>query len=163
MPPDGAVIPRPAFSQRLRGKVFRVVVDQVRGHRSFRQPQASDVMDFIGFFFRRQLPPSVYQFTRIAKLFQPPTPGAPLRRLHGSSRFRVAEKGPWGKSRGPEQQYQLTDLDKADALVGLNSKQTQLDASESLFCAKIAFTFVSPLDKSNRTVFTRNRSVEQTC
>lgn len=85
-------------------------------------------MAFLGFFFRRQLPPSVYQFTRLAKLLQTPIPGAPLRRLRGSSRLRVAEKGPWGKSRGAEQQYQLTDLDKADALVGPGSN-TQLAPS----------------------------------
>ncbi len=78
-------------------------------------------MAFLSLFLRRQLPPAVSHFARIVKLVRPPCAGAPLRRLHGSSRLRVGEKGPWGKSRGPElqqQQYQLTDLDKADALVG---------------------------------------------
>lgn len=118
VPPGGSVISQLAFSQRLCGKVFRVVVDQVRVHGSPREPQAREVMAFLGFFFRRQLPPSVCHFARITKLFQPPLLEAPLRRLHGPSRLRVAEKGPSGNIRAPEQQYQLTDLDKADALVG---------------------------------------------
>uniref|UniRef100_H3CQP1 Transmembrane protein 160 n=1 Tax=Tetraodon nigroviridis TaxID=99883 RepID=H3CQP1_TETNG len=67
---------------------------------------------------------SGYHFARITKLFQPPTPGAPPRRLHGSSRLRGAEKGPWGKSQGPEQHYPLTDLDKADALMLRKSHET---------------------------------------
>ncbi|KAG8002001.1 hypothetical protein GBF38_012314 [Nibea albiflora] len=76
-------------------------------------------MAFLSLFMRRQLSPAVSHFARIAKLVRPPCAGAPLRRLHGSARLRVAEKGPWGKSRGPEQQYQLTYLDKADALVAV--------------------------------------------
>lgn len=78
-----------------------------------------DVMAFLSLFMRRQLPPAASHFARIVKLVRPPCAGAPLRKLHGASRLRVGEKGPWGKSRGPEQQYQFTDLDKADALVGL--------------------------------------------
>nr|XP_046245709.1 transmembrane protein 160 [Scatophagus argus] len=86
-------------------------------------------MAFLSLFMRRQLLPSVCHFARIVKLVRPPSAGAPLRRLHGSSRLRVVEKGPWGKSRGPEQQqqqqqYHLTDLDKADALMLRKSHET---------------------------------------
>ncbi|KAM9359367.1 transmembrane protein 160 [Symphorus nematophorus] len=78
-------------------------------------------MAFLSLFMRRQLPPAVAHFARIVKLL----PRPPLvRRLHGSARLRVGEKGPWGKSRGPEQQYQLTDLDKADALMLRKSHET---------------------------------------
>lgn len=76
------------------------------------------MMAFLSLFLRRQLPPAASHFARIVKPARPRCAGAPLKRLHGSSRLRVVEKGPWGKSRGPEQQYQLSDLDKADALVG---------------------------------------------
>lgn len=150
VPRDGAVIPRHAFSQRLGRQIFRVVVDQVKVHRSYGQPAARDVMAFLGFFFRRQLSPSVYHFARITKSFRPPTPGAPLRRLHGSSRLRVTEKGPWGKSRGPEQQYQPTDLDKADALVGLHGELSSV--------ARVPFTptllsFAFPLYTTATTQF----------
>lgn len=81
-------------------------------------------MAFLSVFMRRQLPQAVSYFARTVKLVRPPCAGAPLRRLHGSSRLRVGEKGPWGKSRGPEQQYQLTDLDKADALMLRKSHET---------------------------------------
>ncbi|XP_073336300.1 transmembrane protein 160 [Pagrus major] len=81
-------------------------------------------MAFLSLFLRRQLPPALSHFARIVKPARPPCAGAPLRRLHGSSRLRVVEKGPWGKSRGPEQQYQLTDLDKADALMLRKSHET---------------------------------------
>uniref|UniRef100_UPI0037E7995F transmembrane protein 160 n=1 Tax=Semicossyphus pulcher TaxID=241346 RepID=UPI0037E7995F len=87
-------------------------------------------MAFLSLFLRRQLPPAVCHFARTVKLVRPPCAGAPLRRrLHGSSRLRLGEKGPWGKSRGPEQQqqqqqYQLTDLDKADALMLRKSHET---------------------------------------
>ena len=83
------------------------------------------MMASLGLFLRRQLPPALAHYARVVKLRRrPPCAGAPLlwlRRLHGPSRLRNVEKGPWGKSRGPElqqQQYPLTDLDKADALVG---------------------------------------------
>lgn len=81
-------------------------------------------MAFLSVFMRRQLPQAVSYFARTVTLLRPPGAGAPLRRLHGSSRQRVGEKGPWGKSRGPEQQYQLTDLDKADALMLRKSHET---------------------------------------
>ncbi|XP_059186639.1 transmembrane protein 160 [Centropristis striata] len=82
-------------------------------------------MAFLSLFLRRQLPPGLAHFTRTVRLVgRPPSAGAPLRRLHGSSRLRVAEKGPWGKSRPPEQQYQLTDLDKADAMMLRKSHET---------------------------------------
>lgn len=81
-------------------------------------------MAFLSLFMRRQLPPAASHFARIVKLVRPPCAGAPLRRLHGASRLRLGEKGPWGKSRGPEQQYQFTDLDKADALMLRKSHET---------------------------------------
>ncbi|XP_036942301.1 transmembrane protein 160 [Acanthopagrus latus] len=81
-------------------------------------------MAFLSLFLRRQLLPAAFHFARIAKPARPRCAGAPLRRLHGSSRLRVVEKGPWGKSRGPEQQYQLSDLDKADALMLRKSHET---------------------------------------
>ncbi|XP_043976607.1 transmembrane protein 160 isoform X2 [Gambusia affinis] len=77
---------------------------------------------------RRQLPQAVSYFARAVELGRPGCGGVPLRRLHGSARQRVGEKGPWGKSqRGPEQplqQYHLTDLDKADALMLRKSHET---------------------------------------
>lgn len=74
---------------------------------------------------RRQLPQAVCHYARLVKQVRPPSAGATLRRLHGSARQRVADKAPWGKSRGPEQQqYQLTDLDKADALMLRKSHET---------------------------------------
>ncbi|XP_071353033.1 transmembrane protein 160 [Trachinotus anak] len=82
-------------------------------------------MAFLSLFMRRQLPQAVSHFARVVKLVRPPCAGAPLRRLHGSARLRHGEKGPWGKSRGPEpQQYQFTDLDKADALMLRKSHET---------------------------------------
>lgn len=79
-------------------------------------------MALLSLFMRRQLPQAVCHYARLVRQIRPPAAGAALRRLHGSARQRVGEKGPWGKSRGPEQQqlqqqHQLTDLDKADALV----------------------------------------------
>ncbi|XP_035535932.1 transmembrane protein 160 [Morone saxatilis] len=81
-------------------------------------------MAFLSLFMRRQLTPAVSHFVRTVKLVRPPCARAPLRRLHGSARLRLGEKGPWGKSRAPEQQYQLTDLDKADALMLRKSHET---------------------------------------
>ncbi|XP_070685733.1 transmembrane protein 160 [Pempheris klunzingeri] len=84
-------------------------------------------MAFLTLFVRRQLPPAVSHFlARTVKLARPPAAGAPLRKLHGSSRLRLGETGPWGKSRGPEQQqyHQLSDLDKADALILRKSHET---------------------------------------
>ncbi|XP_010727906.2 transmembrane protein 160 [Larimichthys crocea] len=118
----------------LPRRVFRAVVDQVRVHRAcggrvlLSAPTLAatrDVMAFLSWFMRRQLSPALSHFARTVKLVRPPCAGAPLRRLHGSARLRVAEKGgPWGKTRGPEQQYQLTDLDKADALMLRKSHET---------------------------------------
>ncbi|XP_031716368.1 transmembrane protein 160 isoform X3 [Anarrhichthys ocellatus] len=81
-------------------------------------------MAFWSVFMRRHLPPALSHFARTVTLVRPPA--APLRRLHGSSRLRLGEKDPWGKIRGPEQQqqYQLSDLDKADALMLRKSHET---------------------------------------
>ncbi|XP_075997505.1 transmembrane protein 160 [Genypterus blacodes] len=86
-------------------------------------------MAFLGLFMRRQLPRAVAHLARAAKLARAPCAAAPLRRLNGSARLRHGEKGAWGKSRGPEQQqqlqqYPLTDLDKADALMLRKSHET---------------------------------------
>ncbi|XP_074498180.1 transmembrane protein 160 [Sebastes fasciatus] len=84
-------------------------------------------MAFLTLFMRRQLPPAVSHFARtLVKLSRPPCSGAPLRRrLHGSTRLRLAEKGPWGKNQQQlQQQYPLTDLDKADALMLRKSHET---------------------------------------
>ncbi|XP_075892241.1 transmembrane protein 160 [Nelusetta ayraudi] len=81
-------------------------------------------MALLSLVIGRQLPRSVSHFARTLKLFRPPWAGAPLRRLHGSARQRVVEKGPWGKSRLPEQPYQLTELDKADAMMLRKSHET---------------------------------------
>lgn len=76
-------------------------------------------MAFFNIFIRRQWPQVVSHLARVVKLTRPP-----LRRLQGSVRLRQ-EKGPWSKSRAPEQQhYQLTDLDKADALMLRKSHET---------------------------------------
>ncbi|KAM9853814.1 transmembrane protein 160 [Aulostomus maculatus] len=68
---------------------------------------------------RRHLPLAVSQLVRGLSRFWPPSG-----RLHTTARLRVSEKGPWGKNRVPEQQYQLTDLDKADALMLRKSHET---------------------------------------
>ncbi|XP_035010996.2 transmembrane protein 160 [Hippoglossus stenolepis] len=89
-------------------------------------------MASLGLFLRRQLPQALAHYARVVKLRRrSPCAGAPplllLRRLHGPGRLRNVEKGPWGKSRGPElqqQQYPLTDLDKADALMLRKSHET---------------------------------------
>ncbi|XP_071768248.2 transmembrane protein 160 [Centroberyx gerrardi] len=88
-------------------------------------------MASLSLFMRRQLPQVVSQFARVVKLVRPADGSAPARRLHGSARLRVGEKGQWGKSRGPEQQqqqqqqhYQLSDLDRADALMLRKSHET---------------------------------------
>ncbi|KAM9317604.1 transmembrane protein 160 [Pholidichthys leucotaenia] len=85
-------------------------------------------MAFLNLFMRRQLPQAMCHFARLVEkqLRSPTTVALPRRRLHGSGRLRVAEKGPWGKSRGPEphQQYTLSDLDKADALMLRKSHET---------------------------------------
>lgn len=76
-------------------------------------------MAFLTLFLRRQWPQVVSQCLRAVK-----SPCVPLRRLHGSARLRQ-DKGPWNRSRSPEQQhYQLTDLDKADALMLRKSHET---------------------------------------
>ncbi|XP_020495001.1 transmembrane protein 160 [Labrus bergylta] len=85
-------------------------------------------MAFMSLFMRRQLPQAVCYFARRVRLVRPPCAGPLLRRrLHGSSRQQLGEKGPWGKIRGPEQQqqqYQFADLDKADALMLRKSHET---------------------------------------
>ncbi|XP_054650110.1 transmembrane protein 160 [Dunckerocampus dactyliophorus] len=84
-------------------------------------------MAFLRLFMRRQLPMAAFQLSRVGKLLLRPPSGG----LHGTARWRIGDKGPWGKSqsRGPEQpqQYQhqqLTDLDRADALILRKSHET---------------------------------------
>ncbi|XP_077398183.1 transmembrane protein 160 [Festucalex cinctus] len=80
-------------------------------------------MAFLRLFMRRHLPMAAAQLSRIAaSLPRPPGGGLP-----NSTRRQLTDKGPWGKSRTPElpsQQYQLTDLDKADALMLRKSHET---------------------------------------
>nr|XP_040042174.1 transmembrane protein 160 [Gasterosteus aculeatus aculeatus] len=78
-------------------------------------------MAFLTLFMRRQLPPAVCRFARTLRPAR--RPAAPLRRLHGSGRLRFGETDPWGRVRGPEQ-HQLSDLDKADALMLRKSHET---------------------------------------
>lgn len=64
---------------------------------------------------------------RAVSLLLRAVPAPVVRRLHGSARLRQGpgDKGPWNRSRTPEQQhYQLTDLDKADALMLRKSHET---------------------------------------
>ncbi|XP_029923601.1 transmembrane protein 160 [Myripristis murdjan] len=82
-------------------------------------------MASLSLFMRRQLPQVVSQFARVVRLVPADGCRVPVRRLHGSARLRAGDKGPWGKGRLPEQQqYQLTDLDKADALMLRKSHET---------------------------------------
>ncbi|XP_029942686.1 LOW QUALITY PROTEIN: transmembrane protein 160-like [Salarias fasciatus] len=85
-------------------------------------------MAFLTLFLRRQLPPAALaNLARAVKLLRPPGAGPPLRRLHDSARQRGAERGPWERTRAPEQQqqqYQFSDLDKADALMLRKSHET---------------------------------------
>ncbi|KAJ0063929.1 hypothetical protein NL108_014447 [Boleophthalmus pectinirostris] len=82
-------------------------------------------MALLGFFMRRQLPQALSHFVRAVRLPRAPaTVSASLRRLHGPVRLRQGEKGPWNRSRTPDQHYQLTDLDKADALMLRKSHET---------------------------------------
>lgn len=77
-------------------------------------------MAFLSFFLRRQVPRSLSHWLRAVR-----SP-APLRKLHGSVRLRQGgDKGPANRGRAPEpQHYQLTDLDKADALMLRKSHET---------------------------------------
>ncbi|XP_061916109.1 transmembrane protein 160 [Entelurus aequoreus] len=90
-------------------------------------------MAFLRLFMRRHLPMAASELCRVGKLPRRHPSGG----LHGTARWRIGEKGPWGKSqsRGPEppqyqyqQQYQhqqqMTDLDKADALILRKSHET---------------------------------------
>lgn len=64
---------------------------------------------------------------RAVSLLLRTVPAPVVRRLHGSVRLRQGQgdKGPWNRSRAPEQQhYQRTDLDKADALMLRKSHET---------------------------------------
>uniref|UniRef100_A0A8C6S8F5 Transmembrane protein 160 n=1 Tax=Neogobius melanostomus TaxID=47308 RepID=A0A8C6S8F5_9GOBI len=77
-------------------------------------------MAFLSLFLRRRLPQAVSHLLRAV-----PSPRLPpLRRLQGTARLRQGDKGPWNRSRTPEQHYQLTDLDKADALMLRKSHET---------------------------------------
>ncbi|XP_068173559.1 transmembrane protein 160 [Antennarius striatus] len=78
-------------------------------------------MAFFSSLMRRRLSPAVFCFARKVKLLQRPVGGAPRRKLHCSAAQRVTETG---KSRGPEQLYRLSDLDKADALMLRKSHET---------------------------------------
>ncbi|CAL8353853.1 unnamed protein product [Lota lota] len=75
---------------------------------------------------RRQLPQLVSRFARLSKsVLTPPHVGSfPLRTLRGSARNWAGETGPWSRSRVPEQQCPLTELDKADALMLRKSHET---------------------------------------
>ncbi|XP_037534106.1 transmembrane protein 160 [Nematolebias whitei] len=84
-------------------------------------------MAFLTLFMRRRLPRTASLLGRLAEpLGRSARAGAPvLRRLHDWARLRAGEKpGPWCKNRAPELQYQLTDLDKADALMLRKSHET---------------------------------------
>ncbi|XP_077467988.1 transmembrane protein 160 [Stigmatopora argus] len=79
-------------------------------------------MAFLRLFMRRQLPMTASHFSRvIARLPRPQGGGLP-----DTTRRQFTEKGPWGKNRAqePPQQYQLSDLDKADALILRKSHET---------------------------------------
>ncbi|XP_013860652.1 transmembrane protein 160 [Austrofundulus limnaeus] len=82
-------------------------------------------MAFLSLLMRRQLPRTVNLFSRLeVPLGRPARAGAfPVKKLHSSA--RLGEKpGPLAKSRALEQQQQLTDLDKADALILRKSHET---------------------------------------
>ncbi|XP_068601689.1 transmembrane protein 160 [Brachionichthys hirsutus] len=81
-------------------------------------------MASLRWFVRRQLSPAAFHFARKVKLLQPPFSGAPRRKLCRSPSLRLSEADPWGKTRGPEQPYRLTDLDKADASMLRKSHET---------------------------------------
>ncbi|XP_061684213.1 transmembrane protein 160 [Syngnathoides biaculeatus] len=81
-------------------------------------------MAFLRLFLRRQLPMAASQLSRVFAGLPRPPGGA----LPAIARRQLTEKVPWGKSRPaeqiPQQQYQLTDLDKADALMLRKSHET---------------------------------------
>ncbi|XP_020328858.1 transmembrane protein 160 [Oncorhynchus kisutch] len=81
-------------------------------------------MAALSWFTCRQLPRIASQFARVVKHVRPQyLGGLPARRVHGSSRKWVVEKEQWGKARVPEY-HQLTELDKADALMLRKSHET---------------------------------------
>ncbi|XP_023838455.1 transmembrane protein 160 [Salvelinus sp. IW2-2015] len=81
-------------------------------------------MAALSWFTCRQLPRIASQFARVVKHVRPQyLGGLPARRVHGSSRKWVVEKEQWGKARIPEY-HQLTELDKADALMLRKSHET---------------------------------------
>uniref|UniRef100_A0A4W5JQR8 Transmembrane protein 160 n=1 Tax=Hucho hucho TaxID=62062 RepID=A0A4W5JQR8_9TELE len=81
-------------------------------------------MAALSWFTCRQLPRIADQFARVVKHVRPQyLGGLPARRVHGSPRKWVAEKGPWGKARMPEY-HLLSELDKADALMLKKSHET---------------------------------------
>ncbi|XP_070982225.1 transmembrane protein 160-like [Oncorhynchus clarkii lewisi] len=81
-------------------------------------------MAALSWFTCRQLPRIAFQFARVVKHVRPQyLGGLPARRVHGSSRKWVVEKEQWGKARVPEY-HQLTELDKADALMLRKSHET---------------------------------------
>ncbi|XP_057693949.1 transmembrane protein 160 [Corythoichthys intestinalis] len=79
-------------------------------------------MAFLRLFMRRQLPMTASQLSRVVlRLSRSPGGGLP-----DTTRRQLTEKGPWGKNRlqEPPQQYQLSDLDKADASMLRKSHET---------------------------------------
>ncbi|XP_010871152.1 transmembrane protein 160 [Esox lucius] len=84
-------------------------------------------MASLSWFTCRQLPRIASQFARVVKHVLPQNLGGlPVRRVHGSARRWVVERGPWNKSRMPETQqfHRLSELDKADALMLRKSHET---------------------------------------
>nr|XP_046170638.1 transmembrane protein 160-like [Oncorhynchus gorbuscha] len=81
-------------------------------------------MAALSWFTCRQLPRIASQFAQVVKHVRPQYfGGLPARRVHGSSRKWVVEKEQWSKARVPEY-HQLTELDKADALMLRKSHET---------------------------------------
>ncbi|XP_076138903.1 transmembrane protein 160 [Alosa pseudoharengus] len=75
----------------------------------------------------RNFPRLASQFYRVLKNVGPQMSATLVRRLHQSPRSWVVEKGAWGKARLSETHHlnhQLTELDKADALMLRKSHET---------------------------------------
>ncbi|KAG5269632.1 hypothetical protein AALO_G00204210 [Alosa alosa] len=75
----------------------------------------------------RNFPRLASQFYRVLKNAGPQMSATSVRRLHQSPRSWVVEKGAWGKARLSETHHlnhQLTELDKADALMLRKSHET---------------------------------------
>ncbi|KAL2096376.1 hypothetical protein ACEWY4_008524 [Coilia grayii] len=72
----------------------------------------------------RHLPRLTTQFCRFFKNASPQLSVTSVRRVHRSPRSWFMDKGAWGKARIPESHHQLTELDKADALMLRKSHET---------------------------------------